>query len=114
MVFLRAATRSFPAAAALVGAAATWSTLDQRHSPVGMALCEKAKSAPKQFQKATCTKTEQHTHDTKLITLKLDSDKNWNEGGPVANVAVRTEVDAKGEESGKKVERNFCMHMLMR
>ena len=61
MVFSRAATRSLPAVAALVGAAATWSNLDQRHSPVGnVALCEKTKPAPK------------------LIALKLDSDKTRN------------------------------------
>lgn len=64
--------------------AAAW---DQRAKPVSS--CEESK--PKVFQKATCVKNEAHTHNTRLITLRLPEE--WNEKGPVANVLVKASIE---------------------
>eukprot|EP00929_Paragymnodinium_shiwhaense_P019875 TRINITY_DN13417_c0_g1_i1.p1 TRINITY_DN13417_c0_g1~~TRINITY_DN13417_c0_g1_i1.p1 ORF type:complete len:292 (+),score=87.22 TRINITY_DN13417_c0_g1_i1:89-964(+) len=58
--------------------------------------CEDKKPA---FQIATCVRNEVHTHDTRLVTLKLPG--NWNDKGPVANVLVRAAVGSDGKPLGR-------------
>lgn len=51
--------------------------------------CEESPPKPPAvpFQAASCVRNEAHTHDTRLITLKLPA--AWNTKGPVANVVVK-------------------------
>jgi len=80
-----------PLAGALPLVAATWG---QRHGQPASgceakpSCCEESKKPA--FFKATCVENEAHTHDTRLITLKLPA--TWSEKGPVANVVVRAEI----------------------
>jgi hypothetical protein len=66
---------------------------DSTSSP---ANCEEAKKPS--FQRATCVQNLLHTHNTRLITFKLDSD--WNEKGPVAFVVVRADVESASVAAG--------------
>mmetsp|Transcript_51347 Transcript_51347/g.154282 ORF Transcript_51347/g.154282 Transcript_51347/m.154282 type:complete len:313 (-) Transcript_51347:374-1312(-) len=86
-----AALRSLPLAAA-----AAWGAAVHFQAPATSCDAVPTKPKPKVFKEATCISNTQHTHNTRLVTLKLPSD--WNAARtPVANVLVKTDIEGEAK-----------------